>query len=945
MNGGAGGMPNVGGGGGMSNVGGAGGMGGSGGCEPGTKKFCYSGPAGTEVVGLCRAGLSTCLADGTGYGPCEGEIVPTAETCATPGDDDCDGQVNEDGPGCGCTPNSMIACYSGPANTKDVGNCQSGMQTCNASGTGYGPCVGEVLPQVETCMQLGDEDCDGQVNEEGAGCTCVPNSTMACYSGPANTKDVGDCHAGTQTCNAQGTGFGPCTGEVIPQEETCMQFGDEDCDGQINEGGLGCICVPNSTTTCYTGPMGTLGVGICQGGMQACNAQGTAYGPCAGEVTPQAETCMTATDDDCDGMINESGTGCVCTPNMTSACYSGPMGTQGVGICREGTHACNAQGTAFGPCNGEITPQTETCTNLTDDDCDGQINESGAGCVCLPNSVASCYSGPMGTSGVGICRAGTQTCNAQGTAYGPCTGEILPQAETCTNLTDDDCDGQINESGMGCVCLPNSTAPCYSGPTGTSGVGVCHGGTQTCNAQGTAYGACAGEVVPQQESCGNITDDDCDGLTDESCTWIYGYGDAPDQDITDIAVDAQGNSYLIGTFNGTIDLGCGLLQTPNVSSDMFVAKFDSNGVCVWSNRYGANGTDAGRSIAVDATGNIVMTGVFQSTVDFGGGPYVSVSGTSDIILLKLSPMGAHIWSKPFGATGGDDGSAVTIDSEGNIVLVGHFRFNVDFGGGVLTSAGLDDVFAAKYTPDGTHMWSQRWGDTNDQAMRSVTTDAAGNVYFSGAFTGDVDFGGGTFINGGLAGTQDGMIVKLSSSGTYQWSRQLAGVGAQIAHGVDIDGNGDLLVTGTYQSPTDFGLGSVASAGSGDIFVAKYSSNNVPQWVKTFGDTADQVGFAVDIDSQNNVLVTGRANGNVDFGGGVLPGAGGNDVFVLKLDAAGTHVWSKRGGDSLEQWGRSIATDSLRNVYVVGRFQGTMSFGMGSITSAGGYDGFFAKFSP
>src|SRR5690606_29860331 len=137
-----------------------------------------------------------------------------------------------------------------------------------------------VLPAVETCEDGGDEDCDGLANEEGAGCACVPGTIVDCYSGPPGTEGVGGCLAGEQECLPTGLGFGPCVGEVTPVDETCNTPDDDDCDGAINEGGDGCVCAPFSVTSCYSGPAATQGVGECRAGVQSCNAQGTAYGPC-----------------------------------------------------------------------------------------------------------------------------------------------------------------------------------------------------------------------------------------------------------------------------------------------------------------------------------------------------------------------------------------------------------------------------------------------------------------------------------------------------------------------------------------------------------------------------------------------------------------------------------------------------------------------------------------
>ncbi|HZH76456.1 MAG TPA: DNRLRE domain-containing protein [Archangium sp.] len=123
-----------------------------------------------------------------------------------------------------------------------------------------------------------------------------------------------------------------------------------------------------------------------------------------------------------------------CTPGGMDVCtYSGPLGTQGVGLCRAAHKYCNLLGTAFGPCEGEVLPATETCSNTFDENCDGQAQE-----VCNCNT--PCYSGPAGTVGVGVCRAGTIQCNLMG-ANPYCRNQKLPTPETCSTPEDDDCNG------------------------------------------------------------------------------------------------------------------------------------------------------------------------------------------------------------------------------------------------------------------------------------------------------------------------------------------------------------------------------------------------------------------------------------------------------------------------------------------------------------------------
>jgi hypothetical protein len=224
-------------------------------CEPGTVISCYSGPEGTEDVGECRTGITICNEEGF-YEPCQLEITPKPERCDatySDADENCDGQFNEGGEGCICVPETTIVCYTGLQGTEGEGLCKPGYAVCHESGMTYSACMEEVTPEPEQCEPNGfeDEDCDGQTNEGGAGCACVPGELIECYTGPASTKGIGDCHAGTKACKPDGTGFESfCVGQVtpLPETQTCLinNAGDDsDCDGKPNE----LCCNPPCTST------------------------------------------------------------------------------------------------------------------------------------------------------------------------------------------------------------------------------------------------------------------------------------------------------------------------------------------------------------------------------------------------------------------------------------------------------------------------------------------------------------------------------------------------------------------------------------------------------------------------------------------------------------------------------------------------------------------------
>lgn len=567
----------------------------------------------------------------------------------------------------------------------------------------------------------------------------------------------------------------------------------------------------------------------------------------------------------------------------------------------------------------------------------------GGGGACVPGATAPCYTGPAATEDVGACHGGVLTCNAAGTSFGPCVGEALPGVESCLTPEDDDCDGDVNESGAGCVCVPNTTQACYSGPVGSLNVGNCKPGVMTCNAQGTAYGPCVGEVLPAIENCATPEDEACNGGGDAcgGAGWSKVFGGVLEEEGWDITTDPAGNVVVIGHFDGTVDFGGGPL-TSNGNSDVFIVKYASNGAHIWSKQFGGVGKQYGYGIATDGAGNIYAIGSFNSSIDFGGGAHSSV-GEEDVYVAKLSPAGAFLWSKQFGSSSSyDQGYAIDVDGAGNVGITGKFELGIDFGGGLLACAGPGDIFVAKLSTNGAYLWATSVGDALPQEGRDVAFDPAGNLYVTGGFQGTVDFGGGALTSGGA---DDIFLAKYSPQGAHLWSKGFGNASAQYGQGLATDAQGNVIVTGNMHGAVDFGGGVLTTAGAYDVYVARFDGGGNHLWSQRYGSPLDQIGYEAAVDSAGNVALVGAFQGVLDTGSGAMTSAGGYDIFAAKVTSAGAPVWSYRYGDALEQYARAVAVDALGNVYVTGRVQGTVDFGNGPFTSAGGFDVFVAKLAP
>lgn len=223
-----------------------------------------------------------------------------------------------------------------------------------------------------------------------------------------------------------------------------------------------------------------------------------------------------------------------------------------------------------------------------------------------------------------------------------------------------------------------------------------------------------------------------------------------------ISADTSGNVIVAGSFQGTLDFGVGGNLVSTGGFDSFVAKLDPSGTPLWSIGYGGVGDEKSPDVAVDSAGDVFIASAFVGTVSLGGATLTSAGG-NDFLLAKLDPNGKHVWSKRFGDAKDQvalTGPRVSVDAAGNVVMSGGFAGTMDLGGGPLVSVGEDDVFVAKFNPDGKHMWSRRFGDVKNQGSHGIAVSGSENVVIAGNFAGTLDFGGAPLVSA----SGDGIFV-------------------------------------------------------------------------------------------------------------------------------------------------------------------------------------------
>jgi hypothetical protein len=187
------------------------------------------------------------------------------------------------------------------------------------------------------------------------------------------------------------------------------------------------------------------------------------------------------------------------------------------------------------------------------------------------------------------------------------------------------------------------------------------------------------------------------------------------------------------------------------STDIVLARYSSAGAYITQRRFGSTGIDDGEGVAIDASGNIYTTGRFEGTVSFGGSSLVAGAGITNVYLAKYNSSVTHQWSQKFGGSNANAGDKVTVDAASNVLVTGYYNGTIDFGGGPLPSAGggSTDAFLAKFTSAGAPVWSQHFGGTSSDEGRDLACDAGGAVAVVGYFDTSIDLGGQLLTASGL----------------------------------------------------------------------------------------------------------------------------------------------------------------------------------------------------
>ena len=348
--------------------------------------------------------------------------------------------------------------------------------------------------------------------------------------------------------------------------------------------------------------------------------------------------------------------------------------------------------------------------------------------------------------------------------------------------------------------------------------------------------------------------------------WAKTYG-GPGIDVAFSIQQTGDGGYIVA--GGTNSFG-------SVGFDFWVLKLNPDGTVAWQKTYGGSGIDVAHSIQQTSDGGYIVAG---STNSFGAGGY-------DIWVLKLNSDGTVAWQKTYGGASSDGASSIRQTSDGGYIVAGGTN---SFG------AGEGDIWVLKLNSDGTVAWQKTYGGAGDDLAFSIQQTSDGGYIVAGR----------TYSFG--AGERDFWVLKLNSDGTVAWQKTYGGGVIDEATSIQQTSDGGYIVAGYTSS---FG------AGGDDIWVLKLDGDGNVAWQKTYGGGSDDEAHSIQQTNDGGYVVAGRTS---SFG------AGGDDIWVLKLDGDGNVAWQKTYGGASDDEANSIQQTSDGGYVVAGS---TKSFGAG-----------------
>ncbi len=364
---------------------------------------------------------------------------------------------------------------------------------------------------------------------------------------------------------------------------------------------------------------------------------------------------------------------------------------------------------------------------------------------------------------------------------------------------------------------------------------------------------------------------------------------------TAILIDASGNVYTYGLFITTAILCDDTLRAPLAASHLWLNKRDANGACIWTQQFtcseplGPNQVNRAVSLVMDDNGDLYLSGTFFGTIQIGAYMLTSAGG-QDLFLARLDGSGNCQWAVREGGTGKEEGGAIAIDGNGDLLLTGGYAGTCTIAGVALTSQGQSDGFVARYDGNGNASWVRSFGGTSWDSGTGVAVDAVGNGYITGRYTTNATFNG-LVVNG--TGDMDIFVAKYDPAGAILWLTGSTSNGRKTSAGVVLGVNDQVYITGQYYGEMTVGTSTlVGDPAINRPFLGCFDTGGALLWQKDLPCTGGGGGLALAARPVGDIVVGGTFSGTLNVDADILAAIGFSDAWVAGFTATGVMLWTQ-----------------------------------------------------
>jgi WD40 repeat protein len=376
--------------------------------------------------------------------------------------------------------------------------------------------------------------------------------------------------------------------------------------------------------------------------------------------------------------------------------------------------------------------------------------------------------------------------------------------------------------------------------------------------------------------------------------WQKCLGGSGNEDSYSIIQTADGG-YAVAGHTGSTD---GDVSANHGNEDAWVVKLNSSGSIIWQKALGGTMNDGAASIVQTSDGGYAIAGYTNSD----DGDVSGLQGTESVWVVKLDASGSIQWQKCLGGSGDQYASTIVQTSDGGYAVAAYTTSN---DGDVSGNHGNGDVWVVKLDDSGSIVWQKCFGGSGYDYPNSMIQTSDGGF----AIAGETNSNDGDVT--GYHGSGDGWVIKLDASGKLTWQIALGDSNSQESYSIVQTSDGGYAMGGWTNSNDSAITGDV---GNGDMWVVKLNASGGILWQKVFGSTGDEAAQSI-LQTPDGGYAIGGWTTSID--GKITGNHGGEDVWVVRLDAAGSLVWQKCLGGSGYDEGRSLCLSSDGSYAVTG----------------------------